>query len=991
MTTREFVLAIKADPASAVRALQQLGDKGQAALDRIRSASTPASGGLQAINAVSSELSNSIGNLSSRAGVVGSVLSRLGPIGVATAVATTTLSLAYKAGLKQLAEYEQAVGKLDAVLKATGNTTGLSKSQLQSYADQLEKTTAVTEEQVLAATTSVATFGSVTGDNFTRVLRLGQDLAATFGGDIKGNAEALARSLANPADGLGRLDQNITKVLGTNADLIDGLLKSGKQAEATALLLKTLEGAVGGAGDARGLLGATDQLGKAWEDLGKKFADTRPATIAVQGLTNILRSFTDLLETTEDERLNSLLEKRDKLQKQLISPSLFSTPEYQIPGRLKNINAEINDIQAGRDAEAKAQQIAQLTAFEAKQLADFQAYEEVQKKKREEQSKAAQKIADEAQKRIAGIQQEISLGELKLKGDEKLLFIQEQLAKLPEGSRRKQVEQAEKLAAALYDQKEAIEGQQAAQKALLKQQEEAAQQAAELWNRPILRAAENIQDAFSGAFENILNGGVNSFGELGKQIKSIFTKTLAEVLSANLVRPVVGSLLGGLLSSGSASAGNIGGGGAGGISGSSLLSLGSSFLPTGGLAVGAINSLGLSGLTTSLGLTTGVAGPLLPGAASLGAGALTTFGSIALPVAGIGLGLLASGLLGNKKPSNKSAGAFFDPNTGALFQNAAGTVAGVSTPKGTENLDRFNQVAAQINGALKSIRDLTGGNFSGGLFNVSLGSRDPGFVLANGQKTNFANDQALIEGAVRTALGGLTGTNAEFQSILSANSGKPINDLLAALALPGQRRDFNTGVADELLRLRDPQGFALRELDRERDARIKQAQDIGADILQIEELYASRRKEITQQSNNDLINLQRGLFDTLLGSNSALSSAEKLALSRSQLESTAQAALGGDASARNNFSAVANQFLGLSRDFNASGGAFQSDFARATGLFQQILGSGGGNNVVAAIDRQTAVGTDNSTSLQQTMQSVRDLLAQLNERLTRGDVRPAGA
>ena len=990
MTTREFVLAIKADPASAVRALQQLGDKGQAALDRIRSASTPASGGLQAINAVSSELSNRIDDLASRTGGFGRVLASLGPLGLAAGAAIGGLTSVFLAGTRELAQYEAAVGRLDAVLRATGNTTGLSSGQIRSFADQLEKSTAATEEQVLAAAASIATFGSVTGDNFTRVLRLGQDLAATFGGDIKSNAETLASALANPAEGLGRLDKNIKGVLGSNLQLIEGLLKSGKQAEATALLLKTLEGAVGGAGDARGVVGSTDQLAKSWEDLLKVFGNTTFFQLQVEGLTAINRALTDLLDTSDDARFVSLVEKRIKLQKEFDNGSSLTKFLLERPIRINQ--QELDEISKRRDAAAATEQIAQesarQTAADAKILADYNAWIKAYDEQQEKRRKAAQKIADEAQKRIAAIQQEIGLGELKLKGDEKLLFIQEQLAKLPEGTGRKQVEQAEKLAAALFDQKTAIEGQQAAQKALLKQQEETAQQAAELWNRPILRAAENIQDAFAGAFENILNGGVDSFGELGKQIKSIFTKTLAEVLSANLVRPVVGSLLGGLLSSGSASAANVSGGG--GISGSSLLQLGSNFLPTGGLAVGAINSLGLSGLTGALGLTTTAAGPTLSGAAGYAAG-LTGFGSVALPVAGIGLGLLASGLLGNKKPSNKSAGAFFDPNTGALFQNAGGTVAGVSTPKGTENLDRFNQVAAQINAALKSIRDLTGGNFSGGLFNVALGSRDAGFVVANGQKTTFANDQALVEGAVRTALGGLTGTNAEFQSILSANATKPINDLLAALALPGQRRDFNNGVADELLRLRDPQGFALRELDRERDARIKQAQEIGADILQIEELYAARRKEITQQSNNDLINLQRGLFDTLLGSNSALSSAEKLALSRSQLESTAQAALGGDAAARNNFSAVANQFLGLSRDFNASGGAFQADFARATGLFQQILGSGGGNNVVAAIDRQTAVGTDNSNNLQQTMQAVRDLLAQLNERLTRGDVRPAGA
>jgi len=972
MANREFVLAIKADPAGAIREFQKLGDSGQAALKRIADASNPASSSLKAVNAVSNELAGRIDDLAGRAGIFGRVLSGFGPSGIAAAAGIGGLTAAFVSGTRELAKYEEAVGRLKAVLTATGNTTGLTIGQIQSFADEIEKSTGATEEQVLQATAALATFGSVSGDNLKRVIRLGQDLSATFGGDLVSNAQQLAAAIANPAEGLGRLDKNIKAVLGSNTALIEDLLKTGKTAEATALLINTLEQKLGGAGNSRGLIGATDQLGKAWEDLLKAIGNTGPVQSAIEGLTALTNTATKLIENKALAGLGT--------PGGIVNFLAFSNdPKAQAAAQSARNRAAAEKDYAERRAQSDS------VAFQAQQRIN-EIYAE-QQTTLEKQNKEATKIADAAKDRILSLKDEVRFNELKLKGDERNLFIQQKLAQLPQGTGQNQIAQASKLADQIYAQNKALEEQ----KKLQEDSAESAKKAAELWNRPVLKAAEDIQDAFSDAFVNIFEGGVKSFGDLGKQIKSIFIRTIAEILSANLVRPIASSLLAPLLTTGSAQAAT----GGGGLSGSSLLSLGSNLLPTGGLVTGAINGLGLSGLTGALGLTTTAAGPTLSGAAGFAAG-LTGFGSIALPVAGIGLGLLASGLLGNKKPSNKSAGAFIDPNSGSLFQDALGSISGVSTPKGTENLDRFNQVAAQINSALASIKDLSGGTFNGGLFNVALGSRDKAFTIFNGKKQTYANDEDLIFGAVKNALQGLSGASPEIASIISGFNGNSLNDLLTAIARPKQRSDFSSNVADELLGITDPTALALKQLEKEKQERIKQAQDIGADIVAVEKLYAEKRKQVVEQSNGNIYQQQQTLSQALLGSLSALTGEEKYNFAKNQFQSVGALALSGDSAAKSAFGDIFNQFLSTSRDYNASSSAFKNDFTQGVSLYQQILGGNkldltGSSAIVESINRQTEYSRDDLKSLRDGIDFLTAQIQIFASRITRLDNRPAGS
>jgi hypothetical protein len=68
--------------------------------------------------------------------------------GLAVGAALAVVTLGLKAAFEHAAEAEQSFNRLQAVLRATGNTTGLSGKQIAAFADQIEASTLATAEQV---------------------------------------------------------------------------------------------------------------------------------------------------------------------------------------------------------------------------------------------------------------------------------------------------------------------------------------------------------------------------------------------------------------------------------------------------------------------------------------------------------------------------------------------------------------------------------------------------------------------------------------------------------------------------------------------------------------------------------------------------------------------------------------------------------------------------------------------------------------------------
>jgi lambda family phage tail tape measure protein len=297
MTERSLTIRLAVRDGDVVRrALTQLGDEGSRALARIENAAKPVSRGLLAINEVTSVARGRLEAFAGNLGGVGSAMLRLGSIGLAAGAAVGALTLALGQGLRELEAAQQSFLRLEGVLKATGHASGLTRGQLVELADTMEMSTLATAEGVMDAASVLATFRSISGETFLRTIKAAQDLSSVFGQDLRSSAVQLGKALEDPVEGVTALKRVGVTFSATQRDMIAAMVETGDVAGAQALILRTLEQQVGGAGEAEagGLTGAVHHLKSAWGNLLEELARTPGVGSVVEttlkGLTATLDS-----------------------------------------------------------------------------------------------------------------------------------------------------------------------------------------------------------------------------------------------------------------------------------------------------------------------------------------------------------------------------------------------------------------------------------------------------------------------------------------------------------------------------------------------------------------------------------------------------------------------------------------------------------------------------------------------------------------------------
>ena len=131
MTDRNLAIRLQVLDGGTVKAtLQDIGDSGQKALQKIELASTPASTALQAMNAAANDVKGRFEGMTGSLGPFGSALSVIGPAGLAAGAALAVVTETISKSIGVASEAEQAYNRLAAVLKATGDSSGLTPTRL---------------------------------------------------------------------------------------------------------------------------------------------------------------------------------------------------------------------------------------------------------------------------------------------------------------------------------------------------------------------------------------------------------------------------------------------------------------------------------------------------------------------------------------------------------------------------------------------------------------------------------------------------------------------------------------------------------------------------------------------------------------------------------------------------------------------------------------------------------------------------------------------
>ncbi len=431
MTERNLAIRLTVLDGGKVKAeLREVGETGEKSLKKIELAGQPASKSLLALNAAANDVKGSVVGLTGNLGPLGSALGAIGPVGLAVGAALAVVTLGLKAAFEHAAEAEQSFNRLQAVLRATGNTTGLSGKQIAEFADQIEASTLATAEQVQDAAGVMATFRSVTGETFTRAMTLAQDMSAVFGTDLRGSVTQLGKALENPAEGLTALRRIGILFTDSQKELIQSLVDTGKQAEAQRVILDALESKVGGAGkaEATGLTGATNRLSDAWgnlmEDIGQTRVVAGTAEGALSGLSYVVEGLRNLMKDDPigkqlTDARQDLAEQEERLKNlQNYKPILPFTDMSPIidrqESRVENLRAEVNRLlaQAQQEAQEAAAEQQKLQAAQEQAARDRRA--DLLSEQRQKLDDAVDKLATDPADRIAKVNKELDATRTKL-------------------------------------------------------------------------------------------------------------------------------------------------------------------------------------------------------------------------------------------------------------------------------------------------------------------------------------------------------------------------------------------------------------------------------------------------------------------------------------------------------------------------------------------------------------------------------------------------
>ena len=187
------------------------------------------------------------------------------------AAALGGIAVAGFAAFKAAEDAATANKKLDQVYSQIGYPE--LASQAKAYADTLSQQIGVEDEVIKSAQTKLATFSEVakSADIMGQATGLAADLTAAGFGSMDTTATMLGKALQDPVKGMTALGKAGVTFTDQQKDQIKTLTKSGKAAEAQAIILGEVKKQVGGV--AKASAKTTDKMAVGWAELQEQFGN----------------------------------------------------------------------------------------------------------------------------------------------------------------------------------------------------------------------------------------------------------------------------------------------------------------------------------------------------------------------------------------------------------------------------------------------------------------------------------------------------------------------------------------------------------------------------------------------------------------------------------------------------------------------------------------------------------------------------------------------
>ncbi|NUO62434.1 MAG: hypothetical protein HOQ26_01315 [Gemmatimonadaceae bacterium] len=464
-------------------------------------------------------------------------------------------------------EAEQATARLEGVVRATGGAAGFTAQQIDRLAHAMQGNTLFDDEDIKNAAAQLLTFKNVQGDVFKETLSLAGDLASTGFGDLSSSAVMLGKALEDPVSGMTSLRKvGITLDAGMQQQ-IKTLAEHGQLLEAQKLILKAVEGQVGGvaaklANDPDSLTAAANSATDAWHDFKEAVGSAGPV---VQSEITLLHGLAEALRilampvTPELEGEVALQAQQERVQK-LADDIRKHGSELDVQ-RLMRVNPN--------DARAMDQLIQRERDFVTALAAERELNRELDDDRKRRAAEGDPDTAHPKGITTSGPTEEQVKAEAKRIADERTAlarsananihhlnqtFYKDQMATIDvytEHQRRAAKAQQDLEEGVAEARQRVLDDQYAMYDALDKAEQEvtarrlaaeadAAEEERKIWRH----AVENIADDFASVISNLLTGELTTWKDFFNAILSAWANTMAQMAGTKIATNLFGGFLG---------------------------------------------------------------------------------------------------------------------------------------------------------------------------------------------------------------------------------------------------------------------------------------------------------------------------------------------------------------------------------------------------------------------------------------------------------------
>src|SRR3990167_4541705 len=230
---------------------------------------------IQLIIKAHDQASRVLAGVEKQAGGLGSKFAALGKVAaVGAGAGVVALGGILASSVKEAMESQKAVAQLEAVLKSTGGTAGVTKKQMLDMASAFQKTTAFSDEAVLGAQNILLTFTKIKGPQFQGATQAVLDMSTALGTDLQSASIQVGKALNDPVRGMTALRRAGVSFTQQQVDQVKAMVAAGDTLGAQKLILQELNTEFGGsaakAADTFGgrMARLKNQLGEVQERIG---------------------------------------------------------------------------------------------------------------------------------------------------------------------------------------------------------------------------------------------------------------------------------------------------------------------------------------------------------------------------------------------------------------------------------------------------------------------------------------------------------------------------------------------------------------------------------------------------------------------------------------------------------------------------------------------------------------------------------------------------